>query len=93
MADTILVFEFVSAGGMPGHPDEATLQPIGVAMRDAVVADLLRLPADRIGRVSVADSASAPASSAGRCIPCAPGTDSPHSTFWPNRPHSTTVSG
>lgn len=63
MADTILVFEFVSAGGMPGHPDETTLQPIGVAMRDAVAADLLRLPADRIGRVSVADSAGAPASS------------------------------
>ena len=61
MADTILVFEFVSAGGMPGHPDEATLQPIGVAMRDAVAADLLQLPADRIGQVRVADSAGAPA--------------------------------
>lgn len=64
MADTILailVFEFVSAGGMRGHPEEATWQPMGVAMRDAVVADLLRLPVGRIARVSVADSPGAPA--------------------------------
>jgi predicted ATP-grasp superfamily ATP-dependent carboligase len=61
MPDTILVFEFVSAGGMPGHPDEATLRPMGAAMRDAVVADLLRLPVGRVARVSVADSPGAPA--------------------------------
>lgn len=61
MADTILVFEFVSAGGMPGHPDEATLRPMGAAMRDAVVADLLRLPVDRAARISVADTPGAPA--------------------------------
>lgn len=61
MADTILVFEFVSAGGMPGHPDETILAPMGVAMRDAVAADLLRLPVSRVARVSVADSPGAPA--------------------------------
>jgi predicted ATP-grasp superfamily ATP-dependent carboligase len=54
MADTILVHEFVSAGGLHGHPDESALQAMGLLMRDAVVADLLRLPADQVGRVSVA---------------------------------------
>ena len=41
MPDTILVFEFVSAGGLPGHPDEATLRPMGAAMRDVQHARLL----------------------------------------------------
>ena len=61
MADTILVLEFASAGGLQGHPDEATLLPAGRAMRDAVAADLRRLPRERVHRVQVADRVAASA--------------------------------
>ena len=41
----ILVYEYLSGGGEAGSPAEAeTLLPVGVAMRNAILSDLARLP-------------------------------------------------
>jgi predicted ATP-grasp superfamily ATP-dependent carboligase len=55
----ILVYEFLSGGGMADAPPEvqAELMPLGTAMRNAMLADLLALPQVQ---VSVADCAAAP---------------------------------
>lgn len=55
----ILVYEFLSGGGMADAPPEvqAELMPLGTSMRNAMLADLLALPQVR---VSVADCAAAP---------------------------------
>ncbi|MEO7338570.1 MAG: ATP-grasp domain-containing protein [Caldimonas sp.] len=62
----IFVYEFLSGGGLPQHastkPDP--LLAMGVAMRDAVVSDLLRL--DDV-RVSVATREGAPTAPSGAC--------------------------
>lgn len=62
----ILAYELVSAGGLQGTPDERDLMPQGVAMRDAVVFDLLRLPGVT---VTVADCGSVPVSDIAQGLP------------------------
>ncbi|PXW91566.1 putative ATP-grasp superfamily ATP-dependent carboligase [Sphaerotilus hippei] len=54
---SILVCEFVSAGGLVGHAAEAALMPLGRSMRDAMVGDLLAL--DGAWSVSAATCAGA----------------------------------
>lgn len=58
---TILVYEFLSAGGLAGEPAEAELMPLGVSMRDAMARDLLQLGAEHVGHVTLADCSAAPA--------------------------------
>ncbi len=58
---TILVYEFLSAGGLAGEPAEAELMPMGVSMRDAMARDLLQLGAEHVGHVTLADCSAAPA--------------------------------
>ncbi|RZS52198.1 ATP-grasp domain-containing protein [Sphaerotilus mobilis] len=58
-AARILVHEHVTAGGLHGWAPAATeaeLWPMGAAMREAVAADLLALPADRVAAVTVIDA-------------------------------------
>jgi predicted ATP-grasp superfamily ATP-dependent carboligase len=63
MSTSVLVLEFLSAGGLQGDPAEAELMPLGVAMRDAMMHDLLALPAQggqAVSRIGVATCAGAP---------------------------------
>ena len=63
MSASVLVLEFLSAGGLQGDPAEAELMPLGVAMRDAMMHDLLALPAQggqSVSRIGVATCAGAP---------------------------------
>ncbi|MDP4302747.1 ATP-grasp domain-containing protein [Leptothrix discophora] len=62
-AARILVYEHVTAGGLQGLAPaavEAELWPLGTAMREAITADLLALPASVVAQVGVID-AQAPA--------------------------------
>lgn len=65
---SILVLEFLSAGGLHGDPAEAVLMPLGVSMRDAMAADLLALPGADL-RVTVADCSAAPAEALAARLP------------------------
>ncbi len=61
-ATRILVHEHVTAGGLHRLAPaavEAELWPLGTAMREAVAADLLALPADRVAQVTVIDARAA----------------------------------
>jgi predicted ATP-grasp superfamily ATP-dependent carboligase len=60
MSASVLVLEFLSAGGLQGDPAEAELMPLGVAMRDAMMHDLLALPPTVVRSVGVAVCAAAP---------------------------------
>jgi len=54
----IFVYEFVSAGGLAADPaTEATLLPLGTAMRDAMAGDLLALPDVECVTVAASDHA------------------------------------
>lgn len=55
----VLLLEYVTAGGLHGDPAEAELLPMGRAMRDAMMHDLLALPAQRLGRLGVVGTAAA----------------------------------
>jgi predicted ATP-grasp superfamily ATP-dependent carboligase len=67
----VFVYEYLSAGGDVGDPQAgATLLPAGVAMRDAIVADLLALPDCA---VSVATGPSAPPPAGGAPVRHEPG--------------------
>lgn len=55
----LLLLEYVSAGGLQGDPAEAELLPMGRAMRDAMMHDLLALPGQRLGRLGVVGTAAA----------------------------------
>lgn len=59
----VFVCEYLSGGGRIGDDPavSADLLPAGLAMRDAIVADLLRLPAGVVSAVSVASSPGVPA--------------------------------
>lgn len=60
MSASVLVLEFLSAGGLRGNPAEAELMPLGLAMRDAMMHDLLALPSTLVRSVGVAVCAAAP---------------------------------
>jgi len=60
MSASVLVLEFLSAGGLQGDPAEAELMPLGVSMRDAMMHDLLALPPTVVRSVGVAVCAAAP---------------------------------
>lgn len=57
----IWVYEYLSGGGAAGDADaRAALLPAGLAMRDALVADLLRLPHCELSVASAADCPAPP---------------------------------
>lgn len=60
MSASVLLLEFLSAGGLAGDPAEAELMPLGVSMRDAMMHDLLALPPTGVRSVGVAVCAAAP---------------------------------
>lgn len=60
MSASVLLLEFLSAGGLRGDPAEAELMPLGRSMRDAMMHDLLALPPTRVRAVGVAVCAAAP---------------------------------
>lgn len=60
MSASVLVLEFLSAGGLRGDPAEAELMPLGRSMRDAMMHDLLALPSTLVRSVGVAVCAAAP---------------------------------
>lgn len=60
MSASVLLLEFLSAGGLRGDPAEVELMPLGVAMRDAMMHDLLALPPTVVRSVGVAVCPAAP---------------------------------
>ncbi|HNG82729.1 MAG TPA: peptidase, partial [Burkholderiaceae bacterium] len=81
MGVSVLLLEFLSAGGLRGDPAEAELMPLGRSMRDAMMHELLALPATLVRSVGVAtcDAAPLPAALAldrrVRSLQAAPGED------------------
>ena len=58
--NSLLLMEYLTAGGLAGDAAEAELMPLGRSMRDAMLADLLALPEQTVGAVSVVGCAAAP---------------------------------